>query len=83
MNKDSHRHAKVDGVEITRPQLYTRNYRQLKNTETRRNNLPQIRAHQKALQYQMANPENIHTSNITQTEIDLSRNLNLYIHICI
>lgn len=46
MNKDNNRHGKVDGVEVTGTELHTRNYRQLKNTEARRNSLPQRRAHQ-------------------------------------
>lgn len=32
MNKDNNRHAKADGVEVIGTGLYTRKYKQLKNT---------------------------------------------------
>ena len=43
-----------------RPQPYTKNYRQLKNTESEIVFF-QGRTHQLAIIYQMVNPENIHT----------------------
>jgi hypothetical protein len=51
-----------------RPQPYTNNHRQQKNSKRRRNSLPQGRIYQSVGSYQMAIPENIHTSNITQIE---------------
>lgn len=62
----------------TRLQLYTKNYRQPKNAESRRNRLTQRKAHLLAVQYQIVNPENTHTSNI-QTEQVICRNTGIYV----
>lgn len=62
----------------TRLQLYTKNYRQPKNAENRRNHLTQRKAHLLAVQYQTVNPENTHTSNI-QTEQVICRNTGIYV----
>ena len=46
MKKDNNnRLANADGVKPSKPQPYTKNYRQLKNSESRRNSLPKGRAH--------------------------------------
>ena len=49
------------------PQPYTKNHTQVRKAESRRNYLPQGRAHQFVIQYQMLLSENVHTSYITQT----------------
>jgi hypothetical protein len=47
-------------------QSCTKNYRKLKNIESK--SFPQGRAHQLVSQYQMVRPKNVHTSNIIWTE---------------
>lgn len=51
-----------------RPQLYTKNYMPLRNTNSGRNSLLHGRIHQLVTQYEMIRPENIHRNNIIQTE---------------
>lgn len=53
----------VKGGRLTSPPFYTKNYRQI-NAGSSRDSFPQRRAHQLVVQYQMASPENIHTSSI-------------------
>ena len=53
-----------------------RNYRQLRNTERRRNRPPLGRAHQ--LVIQMVRPGNMHSRNITQTEQVEIKNIYVY-----
>ena len=55
-----------------------KNYRQLRNAESRRHSLSQERAHQLVIHYQIVNPENLHTSNTTQTELVIA----MYLGIC-
>lgn len=62
-NKNSNRHANVGRENLRRPLLYKKNYRQLGNTESRRNSLLHRTAHQWVVQYQMVNPGNTHTNN--------------------
>lgn len=45
LNQDNNRHAKTDWGESTRSQPYTKNYRQLRNAQSERNNPPPGRAH--------------------------------------
>jgi hypothetical protein len=52
----------------TQPQRFTKNYKQLKNLESRRSSPPRGRAHWLVIQYQMVNPESIRTSDIVHTE---------------
>ena len=47
---------------------YMKNYRLLKNPESRRNSLLQGRAHQLVIQYQIVSTENKHPSDAVQTE---------------
>lgn len=54
LSKDNNRHAQVDRGMPTRPQSYTKNYRQPRNADRWRNNLPQQRAHQLVIQCQWA-----------------------------
>lgn len=48
------------------PQPYTEDYRKLRNAEAGQS-LPQVRAHQLVIPYQMASTENIETCNIIET----------------
>jgi hypothetical protein len=48
-----------------RPQPYTENCRPLRKAESRRNSLPQERARQLLIQYQMVSPEHTHTHTHT------------------
>jgi hypothetical protein len=47
-----------------RPEFYTKNYRQLRNPEWRRNSLLQGRAHLFVTPYLMISPENKCTNNL-------------------
>jgi hypothetical protein len=47
---------------------YMKNYRLLKNPESRRNSLLQGQAHQLIIQYQIVSTENKHPSDAVQTE---------------
>ena len=62
--------ANIDVVRGGVPQAspYTENYGQLRHAESGRNSLPQGRARQLVIPYQMVSPENIHARNIIQTE---------------
>lgn len=51
-----------------RPQPYTKYDRQIRNVKNWRNDLPQGREYQLLMQYQIVMSENVHTTNITQTE---------------
>lgn len=70
LNKENiNRHAKVEGGKPTRLHPYTKNSRQLVNTESDKNSPLQGKEHLLAIQYQMSNqyqikPEHIHTRNI-------------------
>lgn len=70
MNKeDTNRHVKVDGKEPREPQIYTKNYRQLRILRAKEISLPpREKAHQFVILYQMISPENIHAGKIRQTE---------------
>lgn len=84
MNKVSNnRHTKVDR-EAHRPQLYAKNYRLLRNAESGSNSLPQGRAQELVIKYQIVNPENTHTSNIIQSEqVEfIYLGVNMYMHMC-
>lgn len=59
-------------------QLYTNNYRKLKNTENRGNSLPWERAHQFIFKYSIIIPENMHMNNIMQTGQVLCGNIYVY-----
>lgn len=61
-------------------QPYTKNYRQVKSTEKRRNSLPQGRAHELVSQCCMVSSKKIHTSNTVQIEKVILRYM--HIHIC-
>lgn len=52
-HKDNNRHAKVDKEKPIRPQPDTKNDKQLRNAESRRNILPQERILQLAFPHQM------------------------------
>lgn len=68
-NKNNiNRHAKKDRGKPKRTQPYIKHDRQLRNAECRKTSLPQERVHQQIIQYQMANPKNMHISNNIQTE---------------
>jgi hypothetical protein len=54
--------------ELLRSHPYTKNYRKLRNAESWRSSLLKRRTHQVVIQHQMVSPENIHTSDILQTE---------------
>lgn len=43
-------------------------YRLLRNTESRRNRLPQGRVHQVSFQYQIVSSENVHSSSMIQIQ---------------
>jgi hypothetical protein len=81
LNNDTNSHAKVGGKnKFAKPQPYTKNNKQFRNAESRRNNLPQGRSYQLIVQYQIVSPENnIHTSNI-QTKEAIFRNIHVYTH---
>jgi hypothetical protein len=81
LSKDNNGPAKVGGEKTTRPQPYTKSYRQLRDAEHRRDSLSQGRTHPLLIQYQMVSPENKHTSNIIQTEEFIFRNIYMYLHI--
>lgn len=70
----------------TKPQLYTKNSRQLRKTGRRRSVLPQGRAYPLLFQCQVVRPEIMHTSNIKQTRQVLFRNIDIftyaYIYTC-
>lgn len=68
VHEDNNRHAKVDRRKSMKPQPYTEKYRQLRNAEMGRNSLPQLRKQQLVTPYQIVNPKNIHTNNITRGE---------------
>ena len=72
-NNSKHGHEKVH-----RPQPYPKYYRQLRKSGSKRNSLPQGRAHQLIIQHQIVIPENIHRNNIIQTKQLIFRN----IHVC-
>lgn len=59
---DTSGRATVDGEKPTRPQLYTKNYSQLRKTRSGRGAGPYGRAHQLALQCQTVSPETVCTS---------------------
>ena len=63
-----------------RPHPYTKKYSQLWKTESRRGRLPWGRAHQLVNQFQMAIPENIHTSNTVQPCQVIFRNIYVHTH---
>ena len=80
LNK-SNRHAKVDRWKTTQPQPYTKNYRQLRNVESGRHSLPEERAHQLVIQYQMVSPANMHRwVNIIQAEWVIISNIHSQTH---
>lgn len=56
---DTYRHGNMDAEKLMRIQTWTKSYSQLRNAEIGRNNLPQKRAHQVVIRYQMVRPENI------------------------
>lgn len=65
----------MDRTELMRPQAQTKNFRQLRNPESRRNRLPQGRA-QPVTQYQRSPLKTYtHTSNIIQTVFGLYKQL--------
>lgn len=47
--------------QLTRPPLHTKGCRHLREAESRRNSLPQGRAHQLVIHYQVVRPQNKHT----------------------
>jgi hypothetical protein len=63
----------------TRPQCYTRNYRQLRSAGSGRG-APGKRT-PTGFQYQVVRPEDIHTSNIIWTEQVIFRNIYMYVYI--
>lgn len=82
LNKDnSNRQAKTDREKSKWSQLYTKNDRQLRDAEGRRNSLPQKRAHQLVIQHQMVSTENVHASSIIQNEYMVWEHI--YICICV
>lgn len=68
----------MDCEKLTGPQLYTMNYRQLKNIGHGRNSL-QGRTHRLVIQSQRVSPKNVHTGNIIKTEQVRVRIYPLYI----
>lgn len=74
MSKDDiNRRAKVDEEKFMRPQPNLKIYRQLRNTESSRNSLPQGKGHKSTIQYQMITPENTHVHNIMQIQMVIVR----------
>jgi hypothetical protein len=53
---------------------HTKNYRQLRNAESRRNRLPQGKEQQLVIQYQVVSPENMYINNMRQTIHTLNNN---------
>lgn len=66
LNKDNSRHANREREK--------NNSRPLRNGDTGRESLPQVRTHQ------LASPENKHARKIKQTEQGVFRNLYVYTH---
>lgn len=66
INDDTNWHAKVDREKPIRPELYTKNYRQLRKARSMRGRLPWRRAYQLFVHCQKVIPETIHTRNIIQ-----------------
>jgi len=58
----------MDEEKSRRPQPYRKNYRQLRRAGSRRDGLPQGRAHQMVVLCQTVSLENTRTSNIIWTE---------------
>lgn len=57
---DTNIHDELDKGIRTRPQLYLKQNKNLRNSDDRRNSPPQGRAWQLVIQQQMVSPENIH-----------------------
>ena len=72
---NNNRKDEVDRGNSIQSQSYTKNYTQLRNAENGRNHLPQGREHQVPILYQMTSLENIHRSNIIQSEKVVFRNI--------
>lgn len=70
------------GGKSRRPQTHTKYYRQLRNAERGRNSLPHERVNQLAIQKQMVNTKNIHTSNIIQNKYYSYQYICIYIYAC-
>lgn len=84
LNKDDiNRHTNVEGDKFDRLQPCTKNYRQMKNDENKKNCLPEERPQQIVIQYQMVRSENIHINHIIQTEQVVFVHLGIYTHACI
>jgi hypothetical protein len=64
---DTNRHADMAQGKLRRPQLKTKNNRQLRNVEIKRNSLPQRIPTNWFIQCQMLIAKDIHTNNIMQT----------------
>jgi hypothetical protein len=80
VHPEKSRHAHMDrGLMSHQP--FMKNYSQLRNAESRRNPLPQRRAHQLIILYQVASSEDTHTSTATQTEQVIFRYNCLYIYV--
>ena len=85
LSKDSnYRYPRVDWRKPTRPQNCKKNSRQLRNAENLRNNLPQRKAGQLAVQYQMVSSGNIRRGNTISIPIRqvLFRNMYVCMHAC-
>jgi hypothetical protein len=65
-------------MDAGRSQPSSKNYRQLKIDEGRKNALPQRGAHLLVIQHQMLSSENMHTNNVIQMENVEFRNRCVY-----
>jgi hypothetical protein len=79
VSKDNN--AKEDKKMFRRPQPCSKNCRQLRSAESGMNSLPQGRACQLVIQYQIGTPEKVHTNNIMQNKQVGLIYLRIYIYI--
>lgn len=70
----------MDQGKPTWPQPYTKNDRQLRDSESGSSSLLQGIAHQLVVQFQKLSHENVYTSNIIQTRQVIFRNSYAYTH---
>lgn len=74
---NTHRNVNADGEKPTKPHSYTK----FRFADSKRNSLPQGRAHHLVFQCQIITPDNIHMSNIIQIEAGTFNNVYyIYLH---
>lgn len=79
-NDDANGHVKVGGEKPMRPQLYTKNYRQLRKLGEGKMCSPR-RVHQMIMWCQMVRPEIMRAGHIIYTEKVILRNIK-YMYVC-